>query len=161
MATKNVAPIIIENARLIFRNFEGRKGPFNEKGARSVTVLLTDEQAKQAEQDGWNVKYLRPQNEGDPPRPSLAVKVKFGRLPPRIVLITGQGKTAITEDTAALLDWVEIDNADITIRAYTGDINGEPFQAAYLKTLYLTAVEDEFERKYYDVPSIDHIPEEL
>lgn len=157
-------PITIENAQLILKNFEGRATQYNQDGNRNFGVILTPEQAEQAEADGWRVRYLKPREEGLDPTPwikcSLAWRKRNGervRVAPRIVMITGRGKSSIDENTVKILDWADIEKVDITMRPYT---NMEGLANGYLKTLYVTVREDEFERKYYDLPDSDVDPYE-
>ena len=50
--------ITIENARIGFRNFSGKEGKYNPKGARNFCVFLAKEDAENLEQEGWNIKWL-------------------------------------------------------------------------------------------------------
>lgn len=142
----------IEGARIGFRNFSGEEGRFNPKGRRNFCVFLEIEVANEMEKEGWNVKWLQPRDEGDDPQPYLQVKVVFGKIPPKIVLVTSHGKTRLDEDTINILDWAEIENVDLVIRPYNWEANGRTGVSAYAKTMYVTLKEDEFENKYYDVP---------
>ena len=142
----------IEGARIGFRNFSGEEGRFNPKGRRNFCVFLEIEVANEMEKEGWNVKWLQPRDEGDDPQPYLQVKVVFGKIPPKIVLVTSHGKTRLDEDTINILDWAEIVNVDLVIRPYNWEANGRTGVSAYAKTMYVTLKEDEFENKYYDVP---------
>lgn len=144
--------IRIEGARIGFRNFSGEEGRFNPKGRRNFCVFLEEDIAKDMEKEGWNVKWLQPREEGDEPQAYLQVKVVFGKIPPKIVLVTGRGKTRLDEDTVNILDWAEIQNVDLVIRPYNWEVNGNTGVSAYIKTMYVTLREDEFESKYYDVP---------
>lgn len=144
--------IRIEGARIGFRNFSGEEGRFNPKGRRNFCVFLEEDIAKDMEKEGWNVKWLQPREEGDEPQAYLQVKVVFGKIPPKIVLVTGRGKTRLDEDTVNILDWAEIQNVDLVIRPYNWEVNGSTGVSAYIKTMYVTLREDEFESKYYDVP---------
>lgn len=144
--------IRIEGARIGFRNFSGEEGRFNPKGRRNFCVFLDEDIAKDMEKEGWNVKWLQPREEGDEPQAYLQVKLVFGKIPPKIVLVTGRGKTRLDEDTVNILDWAEIQNVDLVIRPYNWEVNGNTGVSAYIKTMYVTLREDEFESKYYDVP---------
>ena len=144
--------IRIEGARIGFRNFSGEEGRFNPKGRRNFCVFLEEDIAKDMEKEGWNVKWLQPREEGDEPQAYLQVKLVFGKIPPKIVLVTGRGKTRLDEDTVNILDWAEIQNVDLVIRPYNWEVNGSTGVSAYIKTMYVTLKEDEFESKYYDVP---------
>jgi hypothetical protein len=152
MADKQLQPVVLEGRRILFRNFSGEEGRFNAKGQRNFNVLLEDEEAELMLKDGWNVKYLQPREKGDAPQPRLEVSLNFGRNPPRIVLITSRGKTALDESMVPLLDWAEIIEVDMIIRPYQWEVNGRTGVKAYLKSLYVTIREDELEKKYYDVP---------
>lgn len=144
--------IRIEGARIGFRNFSGEEGRFNPKGRRNFCVFLEEDIAKDMEKEGWNVKWLQPREEGDEPQAYLQVKVVFGKIPPKIVLVTMRGKTRLDEDIVNILDWAEIQNVDLVIRPYNWEVNGNTGVSAYIKTMYVTLREDEFESKYYDVP---------
>lgn len=144
--------IRIEGARIGFRNFSGEEGRFNPKGRRNFCVFLEEDIAKDMEKEGWNVKWLQPREEEDEPQAYLQVKVVFGKIPPKIVLVTGRGKTRLDEDTVNILDWAEVQNVDLVIRPYNWEVNGNTGVSAYVKTMYVTLREDEFESKYYDVP---------
>ncbi len=151
--------IRIENAKLIFKNFQGKKTEFNDEGNRNFGVLLNDELAEQLEIDGWRVRYLRPR-EDDPDQysqPWLSVKVKFNPYPPIVTLINSRGKKRLDEETIDQLDWSIIKNCDLIIRPYNYPaIKGRPAGvSAYLKAIYVTISEDEFEKKYSNIPDLD------
>lgn len=140
--------ITIEGARIIFRNFEGREERYNAKGRRNFCVLLDSSIAEELIEDGWNVKYLKPREEDDEPLAYLQVKVIFGKVPPKIVVITSGKKQLFEEDDISKLDWMTFENVDIKIRPYEYDINGKTGVSAYLKTMYATLLEDELDAKY-------------
>lgn len=141
--------IIIENARILFRNFSGEETRYNPKGNRNFCLLIDDPQlCEDLVRDGWNVKYLQPMHEGDDRQPYLQVKVAYGAIPPKVILISGRTKTALTEESIGALDWAEIENVDIIVRPYNWEVNGKTGVKAYLKTMYVTIAQDSFEEKY-------------
>lgn len=144
--------ITIENAKIGFRNFSGKEGRFNAAGIRNFCVFLDNDLGAALANDGWNVRYLKPRDPGDENQAYLQVAVSYKNYPPRIVLISGNGKTTLDEDSVGMLDWAEIANVDLIIRPYNYDVNGKTGVKAYCKAMYVTIEEDEFEKKYYDVP---------
>lgn len=151
--------IRIEGARLIFKNFQGKRTDFNEEGNRNFGVLLDDDLAEDLKEDGWRVKYLRPRDD-DPEQYKqawLPVKVKFNPYPPIAVLINSRGKKKLDEETIDQLDWSIIKNCDLIIRPYNYPaMPGRPAGVtAYLKAIYVTISEDEFAEKYADIPDLD------
>lgn len=155
--------VTIENARIIFRNFSGKEDRYNRAGDRNFCVVLTEEVAEELVKDGWNVNWLEPREEGDDRQAFLKVTVKFGKNPPRIMVVTERGKKSLDEDGVNLLDWAEINNVDLIIRPYDWDINGKTGRTAYLNSIYVTIEEDPLEAKYFEVPEIGvkHVEEEV
>lgn len=145
--------VSIENAKLVFKNFEGKEGKFNRAGDRNFCILLDDPIAQDMQENGWNVKFLQPREEGDKPQPYIQVKVNFNGNPsPNIFLVSSNGKNRLTEDDVKILDWADIATTDVVIRPYDWEVNGKTGRSAYLKTLYVVIVEDEFEKKYANTP---------
>ena len=151
---KRVEPVKIKGARILFRNFAGNRTPFNDEGKRNFCVVLDGATADAMIKDGWNIKYLKPREEGDAPQPYIQVKVNFGgNRPPKIVMMTGIDKqTRVTEETVNMLDWAEIEWVDVILNPYVyqkKDGSGMGV-SAYLKTMYAKIVEDELEAEYAD-----------
>jgi hypothetical protein len=144
----------IENARIAFRNFVGKAGKFNAAGRRNFCIILDNSIGEDLSRMGWNIKYLNPREEGDEPQAYIQVTVSYEKKPPKIVIITESKnkKTFLDEETVPMLDWADIKNVDVTITPYVWEVNGKTGVKAYLKTMYVTLVEDEFEHKYQDVP---------
>lgn len=151
MASK-MTPIVLEDVRIGFRNFVGAEGKFNRAGDRNFAAFLPADIAAQMLRDGWNVKHLNPRDEEEEPQAYLQVAVNFGGRPPRIVMITGKGKTSLGEEEVSLLDWAEIKHVDLILNPYEWEVSGKTGVKAYLQSLFVTIVEDELERKYMEVP---------
>ncbi len=148
--------VLMENVRIIFRNFKGAEGQYNREGDRNFAVLLDEDVAAQMAKDGWNVKWLKAREEGDVEQPYLTVAVNFKGRPPRVVMITSRGRTNLGEDEVEILDWADLRNVDLIVRPYEWVVNGKNGVKAYLQSIYATIEEDALDLKYsqvQDVPS--------
>jgi len=151
---QRVENVTIENTRIMFRNFAGAESQFNAKGKRNFAVPLDPEIATKMIEDGWNVKQLRPREEGDQPQDYVQVEVSYKQRPPRIVMITSRGRTALGEDEIDILDYVDIKEGgvDLILNPSFWEVNGKSGIKAYLKSIFITINEDELDLKYADVP---------
>ena len=157
MAYKQTNNIMIENARLIFKNFSGEESKFNRGGNKNFCVLLDHDMAKDLEAEGWNVKYLRPREDGEEPAPYLQVTVAYGNIPPKVIMIAGRNKVPLDSVTVGTLDYAEIRNVDLIIRPYNWTVNGKQGIKAYLKTMYVEIEQDAFASKY-DFEEDEEVP---
>jgi hypothetical protein len=155
----------IDEARIIYKNFEGRGDKYNRKGDRNFAVVIPNEEIadllvndKNDWGKGWNVHIKPAREEGEPPFMYLPVKVNFNGRGPKIYLRSGRARRLLTEETVDILDNVDIDHVDLDIRPYDGDGAGlsGPFRSAYLSAMEVFQIIDRFEERYAE----EECPEE-
>lgn len=148
--------IVLENCRLVFKNFAGEKRQFNEEGKRNFSVVLDDEKAELLKAQGWNVKSKPPREEGDPYFHHLKVTVSYtGKRPPLAMMISSKGRTELDQDMIGLLDNAELAVVDMILRPYDWDVQGSKGRSAYLHSIYATLAEDELSLKYAETKDED------
>jgi hypothetical protein len=154
--------VLMEGVRIIFRNFAGKEGKYNQEGDRNFAVLLDDNVADDMEKDDWAVKRLKPREDDEEPHEQayLPVSIKYRNRagqtvrPARIVVITSRGRTNISEDEIEILDWADIENVDLIVRPFAWNVNGKGGIKAYLQSMYVTIREDPLELKYSELDVI-------
>ena len=145
----------IDDASLIYKNFEGRGDRYNREGDRNFSIRIFDpEIAELLTNDvnkggaGWNVKIKPAREEGGDPFMYLTVKVKFNEYGPKVYLKTGDAVNELDEESIGCLDNIDILSVDLDIRPYDDEINGKPFRAAYLQSMHVTQRIDRFAARY-------------
>ena len=156
---KRPDPIIVEGARIKFKNFAGEARQYNPAGQRNFVLCLPDELAQQLAAEGWNVKWKPGRHPEDPDEAQLVVKVKYNESDddhsrdPIAYLIQGRRKIALDGRTVATLDRLAPLNIDLVVRPYVWAINGNVGITAYLDEIYYTAVEG-LSSKYADYEEV-------
>lgn len=132
----------IDDARITYKNFEGRGDKFNREGDRNFSLIIPSEdimtalvEDKNEHGVGWNVKIKPPREEGDEPFMHLKVKVKFTDYSPNIYLVSGGNMIRLDEESVKCLDDIRISHVDLDIRPYDDIIQGKPFRSAYLQSM--------------------------
>lgn len=159
--------IIIENARITWRNFKGEVSKKNPSGEKNFGVRIDDLAMVEALiKDGWNIKHApkdRPVGcrEDDKEYDYLPVAVSWDNdyYIPEVVMFTNDKKKELSDKTVGVLDRMNFENVDIIIRPYVWDVNGKTGVKAYVKNLYVTVTDsyNPFADKYarYDGPDVD------
>lgn len=156
---KRPEPIVIEGARIKFKNFAGEARQYNPAGQRNFVLCLPDDLAQQLQAEGWNVKWKPARHPEDPDEAQLVVKVKFKEpgdergQDPIAYLIQGRRKLALDGRTVGILDRLAPLNIDLIVRPYVWDINGNVGITAYLDEIYYMAVEG-LSSKYADYEEV-------
>lgn len=141
----------LEGVHVIFKNFRGEKGPYNETGVRTFSVVIDDlEYGAHLLDEGWALKPLK-NEEGKIDAYHLPVKINYAsRQPPRIykVSLTTGGQLALDERTIDMLDYLPLDYADIIVNPYNWEVRGETGVKAYCQTMYVVIEENELDIKW-------------
>ena len=140
----------IDDARIMFRNFEGRGDKYNREGDRNFALVIpTEEMAQKLVEQGWNVKIKDARDDGEPPFMFLKVKVKFNDRGPVVYLNTNGNATRLDEDTIECLDHIDIDSIDMDIRPYDWELSsGATGRTAYLQGMDVVQRLDRFAARY-------------
>jgi hypothetical protein len=142
---------MLENVRIVFRNFKGEGGPYNREGDRNFSVVLDAETAERMKDDGWKVKTKPPREPGEDEFHTLPVAVSFKGRPPQITMISSRGRTRLDEESVETLDYVMIDNVDLILSPYQWEVNGNTGVKAYLEKIFVTIHEDALDLKYAEI----------
>lgn len=141
--------LVMENVRIMFRNFSGKEDKFNREGNRNFCVAIDDpDEANRLADIGWNVKRLNPLEENGDPQYYLQVAVNYKNIEPNIYMVTNKNKVRLSESTVGNLDSADIKNVDLIVSPYNWEVNGKSGVKAYCKTMYVTIDEDVFAGKY-------------
>lgn len=150
--------VTIEGASITYRNFEGRETAYNREGARNFGVVLSDEQAEELRELGWNVRTKAPKEgyEELGMTNTISIKVNYTYKPPSIFLVTRKGtkKTELPERLLRMVDWQDFINVDLTFGPYRWKKNGKSGIAAYLRSFYGEIREDPLREKYRGVENV-------
>ena len=158
--------IMIEGATIMYPNFSGEARKFNNAGNRNFVVIIDDpDVAMRLQEDGWNVTCSRPRFEDEEPYYKLAVAVSFRSMPPyihpaKLYLISNGRQTKLSENTANLMDEVDVANIDLIIRPRH---LSEPTPSgntikAYLVELRATITPSPLDEKYAEYESPEEAP---
>jgi len=131
----------------IFKNFEGRKGKYNEEGKKSFAITLSQEDAAMLSNQGYNVKY--PKDVENPPYLSIAVAKNYYNNPSLFTVDADSNiPTEVAYEDCHKFDSIEFEYADVTIRPYEWTVNGNSGVKAYLDEFYGKLVKKPLASKY-------------
>lgn len=147
----------IDDARIIWKNFRGLRGPFTREGERNFTLVIPDQniadilmEDKNRYGKAWNVRINPPREPGD--EPFMYLKVKVGSRPfPRVYLRAGKSRVPLDENTIGRIDEIDIDHVDLNIHPSDGDgskTSSGPYRTAYLESMEVYQRLNRFDIRY-------------
>lgn len=149
-APKNI--LQIDDAKIIFRNFEGRGDKFNREGDRNFSLLIEDPDTADAMiKKGWNVRIKEGRDPEEGPFMRLPIKVKFTDYGPNVYLVSGGRRVELDEESISCLDNIDIESVDMDVRPYDWEVNGRTGRTAYLQSMQVVQRIDRFAARYADM----------
>lgn len=144
MADNRLPNLTLVDCRIFARNFSGAETQFNAKGNRNFCVIIDDvEMAEQLMRDGWNVKQLKPRDDGEPGAYFINVKANYGKgRPPRVYEVIAGKRIELGEEDVHALDIEELERVDLTIRPFQWEVQDKSGVKGYLQTGYFYVRED-------------------
>lgn len=146
-----IEDIVLENTRIIHRNFEGRAGDYNRAGDRSFSAVIDPSLVEGLREQGWQIRELPPREgvDGSESLFFISTRVNFeGNRPPRVCIVTKNGLVDLTPETVKTLDSAEIVKVDCTLHPHRWEKNGKSGVKAYLRNMFVYLREDTLSEKY-------------
>lgn len=141
---------MVEDAKLMFRNFSGVEDDYNTKGDRNFAVVLSEEQAAEMDKEGWLIKRTKPRegDEEDMTEPFISVTAGYKHTPPSVMLVTSNSRVPLDESTVGTLDHADLKTVDLICTAYHWEVGGKTGIKAYLQTMFAVLDENPLELKW-------------
>jgi hypothetical protein len=137
----------IDDARLVFKNFEGRREQYNDEGDRNFAIVIpTDEMKDALVAAGWNVTIKAPRTPEEDPFMYLKVKVRFNMYGPTAYLNSNGNPRTLDEGTIGMLDHIKLARVDLDIRPYDWNHGGRSGRTAYLERIHAVQGFDHVDR---------------
>jgi len=135
---------------ILWPNFEGRAGDYNNPGERNFCLRLTEEEYHQLLDAGYTSpkEKVRMTEDGEEyVNRYIPIKVNFNsQRPPQIHQVTRRGLVKLDEDSCALIDRNNIKKASIAFTPYYRKVSNT--QTAYLQEMLVEFEEESFADEY-------------
>ena len=142
----------IDGRDLMYKNFEGRAGTYNNEGDRNFCLRLNEDEFRQLQEAGYTSLKEKTRTDSDGEEYTIRyipVKVNFNsKRPPQINKITKRGLVPLDEDTVKILDWADILSASVSISPYDWTRPDRSGRSAYLQELLVEIDDDTFASRY-------------
>lgn len=146
--------LVLENCKIIHRNFEGRPTKFNKVGGvKSFSVVIEPENVENLINLGWHVveKFSKNDENRENPYYTMDVKVNYkSKRTPEIYVCTSKKKTKLDEETVKTIDYADIVDCSMILHPFKYDENSNV--TAYLDVLYVTINDNVLADKFDYLP---------
>lgn len=145
----------VDNAKIRFKNFEGRGSKFNHEGDRNFVWIIEDQElADMVAAEGYSVRQ-KETLDGDQYW-QLKVAVKFNQFGPDIWIENHRGQRVKMEpETVKELDDIYFGRFDMDIRPYDWEVQGDKGRSAYLKSCLVVPMRSGSRFEPEDVPVVE------
>lgn len=150
MRKNNRDMVEFSNVRIVHRNLRGVKTEYNRVGNRGFSIVLSEDEAEELIDRGYNVRVRPSQSNPDDKFCFLPIAVNYNNIPPRIYRVTEDTMMLLSEANVGIIDTSDIVNVNLTVNARYWDINGKQGIKPYVNTMYVEVEEDSFAGKYAD-----------
>lgn len=152
MAEQWIEDVEIENAQIkwAFSHFDGREAAYNDEGDHNFQIILSQEQAMEMTEAGWNVKEMAGREEGDPPEYLLKVKISYRFEKPAIYFLKGERRFLADQADLADIKRENVEQIDVIVAPRPWVHGRESGVSAYAKEMYVKISESRFAAKYAD-----------
>lgn len=157
-----------ENAKIIFKHFNGARDDFHAEGKRDYCIEIDESTAKDLADKGVAVKPLTSRDPDEEPKYYVKVRINWGqdangrKFGPRVWMYTDKVKRPLTDANVGILDDAWIENADVVTHIYRRHTQGKDTATLYTDILHVmtkeSTREDPFAAKYAQYDDPDECP---
>lgn len=165
----------LTNVRLVFRNFRGIGGEYNDEGNRNFNIVIPDQETADilmndcsADGAGWAVRIKPPRNEDDDPFMHLPVKINYRYYDngepdirnPKVYVEANGRVEEFFEDEIGRLDFINIAEANVIISPSDRIVRGQAYRTAYLDSIWVRQIVDKYAARYNEYKNVDREDDE-
>lgn len=150
MRKNNRDVVEFTNVKIVHRNLSGRQNEYNRAGNRTFSVVLTEDEAEELLDRGYNVRIRQAKDNPDEKFCFLSMTVNYNHIPPRIYRVVGGKMTLLNESNVGIIDTSDIFNVNLSVNARYWEINGKSGIKPYVNVMYVEVEEDSFADRYAD-----------
>lgn len=147
----------INNQEVFSRNFKGeeKRNKFtgqvvNSQGRRNFLLGIDDTIAEELAAHGCEVKYTKPRDDGDAPKPYVSIVVSYYIKPVEVYVVSNGVMTALNEAAVGDIDDMDISNMCIELQYGKEKIHrdGTPYTPLFAQKIWVEMTPSYMAEKY-------------